>query len=102
MSTSVSTSKLHAPSQHREILPFDGGHRCFVPEAYAWEVWQESERLRAVLERIATTVMTGAWYRAWAKQALGLSQACKGWVEDPSNPGLCINCDDGVEGHRNG
>jgi len=55
-------------------------------------------RYRATLQRIVDTEMTGAWYRNWAKQALGLS--CKGWVEDPSNPGLCINCSDTVEAHR--
>ena len=45
----ASNQKLRAPSQHREILPFDGGRRCFVPEAYAWELWQEIEHLQAQL-----------------------------------------------------
>lgn len=27
---------------------------------------------------------------------------CPGWVEDPSNPGHCINCYEGPEAHRKG
>lgn len=56
-------------------------------------------RYRATLQRIVDTRMPGVWYRNWAKKSLALSE-CKGWVEDPSNPGLCINCGDWIEAHR--
>lgn len=34
------SNELVAPSKERQILPFEGGTHCFVPEAYAWELWE--------------------------------------------------------------
>lgn len=61
---------------------------------------EERDRYLKVLEMMASPnyEMTGAWYRARAREAI--AGPCKEWVEDPDVPGQCIDCYGTPEEHR--
>lgn len=84
-----------------QLLPSEAdiGATAWVRIYEADSVDQELHRLGAALERLSKMDMPAIWLRNYAKRVLA-GEECPGWFEDPSNPGLCINCGDFVEAHR--